>query len=392
MSSASNKKKRDQQSLQHEIQELKRKLAKKSEDVTKFKETVEAIESSTNAKQMLKKTMNKTTQLEIKKAIKLKLWPKIKFLADERQEKQLTKMVFKAIGYKDKSEAFKQRFIAQYTDFVVRTLNAHRTYIVSQLEKPVFALLDKRNVPLEDPNRILACLQRTLNPDDAEDLGLFTWYWDKYLPKVTGSLHLFAKAHRHYATISDAGPLNDPTIKYLTPQDEAFAVLVYESNRDKWMYFYQLKKNNRGLKLVPCKRKLDGSVGKDDETEIKGEELRIYGTKAQAKYTVADAGQSKFGGWSKAGQQRFVDLKKMAKDARKTANCKTLEERSLQALRLTLKLTHATHEEELKSRRKKNLNDDDNDEPRADTWGSDIEPSEDELMIECDDESDQEEI
>ena len=54
---------------------------------------------------------------------------------------------------------------------------------------------------------------------------------------------------------------------------------------------------------------------------------------AVGKYTKQDAGQRKFGGWTKDGLQKYMELVKLNKEGWKKATTPTLEDEILQRLR-----------------------------------------------------------
>ena len=72
------------------------------------------------------------------------------------------------------------------------------------------------------------------------------------------------------------------------------------------------------------------------------------------KYTVADGGQQKFGGWNDAGLERFAELRAVNRKARKTPNSAALEAKVLEMVREVKKRKAGTPEEEKGKKKHKN--------------------------------------
>ena len=88
----------------------------------------------------------------------------------------------------------------------------------------------------------------------------------------------------------------------ITPQDEAFTVLVIENSYKRW------KKeciNNKVIMVI---------------TKVNSKQ-----TNHNRCYTTTDAGQSEWGGWSKDGQKMFNEYVAMNKDARQQKSTVVLE-------------------------------------------------------------------
>lgn len=97
------------------------------------------------------------------------------------------------------------------------------------------------------------------------------------------------------------------------PATEAFFVLLYENARDKWIKQYEWKQDpeNEGKNIPQPKKEQYNDP--------------LYKT----EYTVSNTGQNKYGGWSKKGLQRFVDLKQMIKEAKQKKNFAEIEQKAL---------------------------------------------------------------
>ena len=157
---------------------------------------------------------------------------------------------------------------------------------------------------------------------------VFGWHWDKFLP-IISSHKRWSPAKRHHNCISTARPNNDPNqMLYVTPSDEAYAVLVWENYAPHWTWKEQL--------LVPVQAAADkdkGKEGKDKEAAKPkpaakptyraptDEELQAPG--AKPTYTTPDGGVAKWGGWKKTGRKRYRALMEEIKLSKGDPNAKS---------------------------------------------------------------------
>jgi len=131
----------------------------------------------------------------------------------------------------------------------------------------------------------------------------------------------------------------------MTPECEAFAVLAFENYRNKWIKYQAYRREYPGLKLMPCKyMKGTSTPGEPGTCEVDGKKLRVYGD-GVGKYTKADVGQAKYGGWIRDGLDRYGELKDLSIAARKKKKSHELERLSLDEVREDLGITAATFHE-----------------------------------------------
>ena len=346
-----------------------RKMARLERENAVLSEYVTGVKASTDQKIFAKGRQNNAMKALISEVFRTIIWRKYKFISNIEQEQAITGKIFDLIDMPDiqKTSAAKTVFIRDYSLCVITEFNKLRTYKMQRLARPVFALLgaapdgddeqgdaEQDNTPssiTEMPTlaQMVSCMSRKFSPNDDQMMAIFMWYWDKFLPHVTGSGLLFKSLQRHYTTISKCAPKHQPNQPYMTPSLEAFAVLAFENNEEKWKYQAELKKKYPQKRIIPAKRKVDKSLPEPDEDsfEISGETIRLYGPKSRGKYTMPDSGQARYGGWKKEGLDRYIELYKMAKAGRKARNCKEIEQESLEDLRNKNGLVAKTHEEEL---------------------------------------------
>lgn len=127
--------------------------------------------------------------------------------------------------------------------------------------------------------------------DDANlgDRALFLWYYDQYLPAVAGKDYWGTKI-RWYNLPTDLMKVGGEQKVILTVTSEAFGLLIYENCREKWMKIFDAKKKDSDFEIPRSK---------DEGAE------EYY-----AKWSDANAGNVKFGGWAEEAFDRFDALKK----------------------------------------------------------------------------------
>lgn len=330
--------------------------------------------------------INDAILMLVRNLIKGDLWREIKFINGDEQQVRFGKKIYKRLG-RDVSHIDMDEFVATYAKIAVTTLNQFRQYIMNRLGEAVFVWADIDGNKDEFPKSsdLLKCLKRNINPNKPEEMHLFKWYWDEFLPNSTGSKS-FAPHHRHFAEISKAAPLGEPDKIFMTPECEAFAVLTYENYRNKYIAYKAYKAQYPKLKLLPCiYHKGSKTVGKLGTVEESGRFLRVYGG-GKGKYTRADVGQCHFGGWEKPGLERYKVLRKLSYAARKTEKCAILESASLAEVRRDLGITAATHSEHIARPRPASVPNN----ADIDCGGLDSDVEDEDVDIELDDEDENE--
>jgi hypothetical protein len=348
-----------------------KKLKKLEETNKKLMAELASTKSGCNKVKRREANMNDAMKKEIDDTISLHIWPKIKFIRDDLQKEKLAIKVWNAMADNPKknSESDRAIFISKYATYIVQELNGKRTYKMQRMGSAVMRLLGigpnrgaedaeddeddgdgGDNMYINDlptQEEMLKCLKRDIKTDDERLMAVFMWYWDVYLPLSTGSRHQFNPSQRRYATISTCAPQNKPNKPFITPETEAYAVLCFENSYERCLRTSQLKAKFPGKKIVPAKKKKDGTIPQEDDYELRGEKCYSFGPSSKGKWTLADAGQSEFGGWHSDGLDRYNELRLLAKNARQHPNCKVVEEESLAQLRQHLQITAPNHDAHL---------------------------------------------
>ena len=188
-----------------------------------------------------------------------------------------------------------------------------------------------------------AAIQKTLSRDPSMNKTLFTFWWDKYLPKAIGNNKHWNKEVRYFGRLMDHAPPGDPDKLRVTPSDEAWAALVIENCRTRWPAHMKEKETNRN-KIVYGKQPATGA--RDDVNYIDLAE------RPEFKGTCTDStnGQKKCGGWSNEGLQKCVALMALVNVGRAKPTTQNLEQEVLTKLKTDKGITAASWEEHLRSK------------------------------------------
>ena len=319
---------------------------------------MDQIATNGNARAIAKKAMKPEMMKIIEKSIRQYLWTKIKFCPPDKEAayvKKVYKLVKAELGDADDNHDSLMSWDDTYSDYCLTALNGVRTYVQTQLGQAAFTWIkDHKTDDLDyevdedttegtddfDPTTstvlppvadLERCLKRDLDLNTKYDEELFLWYVDCFLPLSTASAKIFTPAQRYYAVLSEAGPADSNEDRAMPTSTEAFAVLAFANNRSKWIWFYRLKQafDGEDASLFPAKylKNSGGKVlGATGQWEKSDKGYRVYGVHSSGFYSKNDAGQSKFGGWTKAGLDKFNEYRAMAKEGRAKEDNNVLED------------------------------------------------------------------
>jgi hypothetical protein len=251
---------------------------------------------------------------EVSKCTKSKLWKVCKFIKNHAKLDKATKFVMETLdltemeGLKGKELVEAQEvWKAKYSGVVRQALNKQRNYVQQEI-RHVLLQNFKQNKEKEFPNidQMLELIMRNKLDEDTEEAErhlyekIFDNYWNVLMPKVAGHAR-WGPTKRHYELLStgkeDLSDKNAPT--YVSASDEAFLAVLWMNCYNKW-WSQEQKRRKDGADSVP-----------DDEEENDEDDDDADPTKEQdytTPYTNCKAGQKKFGGWNKAGIEKYHKL------------------------------------------------------------------------------------
>ena len=273
----------------------------------------------------------------MERTVKHKVFRRIKFIQNEKQERQLAEWAFDASGLANEEpflqpntpegrarfEELKEACVIRYMPVCREALNNHRSYIQQQLKNKMWEWRAKTKKPFPTVDQIIEVATRNLpplgedpSPEDQnaydEVMAIAILYWDVLLPAVAGNAW-WRWGIRSTTTISKAQVGGDACI---TAGTEAMAVLCYENCLDKWNEIWELQKKDPKAK-IPKKKN-------DSESQ-----------KFRGLFSNPFAGQAKYGGWNRKGIARFKELRTLISEARgDEENCEEWEQKVLVAVRV----------------------------------------------------------
>lgn len=271
---------------------------------------------------------------QIKHAIKAGgLWGEVKFISDEEDEYDFAAMIYDFQGKKTSKEV-RDYWIKRYSGVVCSLLNGHRSYVMTNLKNVLHALWesnDKSLPPIED---MKACATRNIDINDEASMNFFKWYWEKWVPQLSGHSANWAPEKRHYLLMSEAAPEDDPTDLYVTPENEAFGVLVYINNHESWPEHFLLKEDDDLKDKEICiAKKRPANVDAKTPYVVKNTKILCYDAKFKGKWTKSDSGSKRIGGWHWDGVEEYDNMVTEFKKARENDNVKELETKTLALIR-----------------------------------------------------------
>ncbi len=250
-----------------------------------------------------------------------------------------------------------QEFWDKFANDVNQYINARRNYCQSEVKKTFHAFVSKYPTPsLPD---LFLCFKRRLDPKNPNNHNTIFCWANVILPSSIGNKHDYSENVRFYQTILNAHHRARSNYDDVTPETEAFAMLIVENCYSKWVTQRRLlleKSAEIGDKRVQIAPEKKPSHDKKGQRTFFLYESEHPGLKT--KYTKSYGGQQEFGGWTAEGVKRWKELTKACRKYRKTDGGKTWEAVVLELLRQKEGIQGNTADEEKKMKGKKRKEED----------------------------------
>ena len=261
---------------------------------------------------------------------------------------------------------------AKYAEAVGSVFNLNRSYINGQIKTALLKRIEPKHWPSVD--KIEACALRTikLTPTNANDqdevqecarnLAVFCLYWEVILAHACpANCKWWQQKDHRFTPISAEG-------NRITPQMEAYAVWTCENSWGYWQKWQELTRKYKNKQFLPkaeedafpasvAKKYTPGSSGVYQDEHKKGV-VRYYGPDYAKLYTKTDAGSSIWGGITKDGKQRLLDLQRDIKAARKKPENEGIEAMVLAKIKENHGITTVNHVIEQRTRNRIDTGDD----------------------------------
>ena len=261
---------------------------------------------------------------EIKKQAKGWIFSMVKFIQSEEEMITATKLLFR-LGKFDThlvdTKEKRAQMVETYKVILKKNIFLQRNYVTAETKKMFMKHLSSPNGQPFTVEDLLMCLQRKVKSES--DMKKFKIYWDEFLPKAVGSL-AWSENVRLYTTICQAMRKDYPDMPLITPDDEAFMVIVMHNAMDRWMDEYKKAVEKSQAKAEGRESSEEGS--EEDQEDKKPNQY-------DGLFTRTTEGQNHWGGWQSEGLELFIEYRAMNVAARKLPNCAKVEMDCLQLLR-----------------------------------------------------------
>lgn len=300
---------------------------------------------------------DKLRETIIGRDFKVKFWRKVKFVQNDAQLTQVCGKVMDYMGLGKGEEEDKEvyairlnTFELKFGDKILQEVNNLRSYVLGQLRDVATHYMDQNGGRLPQ----IADLEKVVFRDPTMDMDLMEWWWDEVLPKATGYADCWKESKRWFGTITRLAPPDDIKKKYITAETEAFALLNFENSAGKWEKHREISQlaafRNKNITILYKKTPAENPAPKTPRQAYA--HIQTY-PGLKTKWTQPNAGQAKFGGWSKEGMTRYSAILKACKEGRANQpQCDEIEQKALASLREKhgIEATILTYEDYQKAR------------------------------------------
>jgi hypothetical protein len=232
-------------------------------------------------------------------------------------------------------------FVKLYLQVMSQSLNEQRSYVQSEMKKASLEWLkthkdsnpSQKLYPIEDLELVMKRDLSGISEEGPKNLAYYhevmDFYVDKLVPTIAGS-HFFGENIRHFEPLSTTKCWND-NLRVMQPRvpagTEAFVLLMYKNCKEKWEAMHDWS-------VVQGKKEPYPRYKKSEPT---------MNTEFKALYSDSASGQSRFGGWNKAGLKEYARLQLMMIEVREE-NAELCEEVDRATVARIFEANKAKHE------------------------------------------------
>jgi hypothetical protein len=306
-----------------------------------------SAELAINPRKKIKRLRNDPLDILLRDTLRDHAWRSIKFVSSEKQQRKLAAFVLRESQlegmYTDPEKGILSEkgaeYVTTYAAEIGKFLNEHRSYCINHMKVAWESyLVDEKKTELPQVEDLLKILRR--DPD--LDQKLFAWYWVSLMPKAAGSAKIWNEQVKYFGLLSSHHPPDKPNKVYITPSTEAFAVFMFENNREKWPYLWDLKKKTTD-KIIFTKGSTKTKKAGYHKVDISKNRNFV------GKWSKSYSGQRVLGGWEEEGVKKFAEYIQFNKLGRAKETTKAIEEAVLKEICKKASIKGKTWEEHRKA-------------------------------------------
>ena len=142
------------------------------------------IVKAKSGRQSRKDNRTDGTVVLIKSSLKYNVWRFAKFIPDMERLEELAKWMYKKMDLKNKNApGHEMQWVETYKGIILHEHGEHRSYVQNQMKKAAFQWMDAHGGVLPNVGTVYACVLRKIDMENAQQLEVFTWYYDSLLSK-----------------------------------------------------------------------------------------------------------------------------------------------------------------------------------------------------------------
>ena len=223
----------------------------RGESPTEQAELAEAIvQSGKKAKKRRKSSLEEPaadllskTATMIRDTIKDPVWAVFKFATGDGTGNKLAGLVLKHGSKETLKPKARAKWYDSFTDPCVTQLNKQKSSVQSAIKGVFYTKWSKQENPdWGTVKRYENCLNRELDMDIDRDVADFDFYYGHLMTKATGTPNRWNEKHKGYFCLYNGHPpqKKENIDYYVTPETEAFTLLVIDGCLNIWAAQYQV--------------------------------------------------------------------------------------------------------------------------------------------------------
>ena len=175
-------------------------------------------------------------------------WMTCKFITCDEERDRAAEKCYVALGKNFADDVTKRGWENAFGPVICKGIGYERNYLAQELKKVAYRVLDGHSLGGVFPtytDLLKICAQRKVKKGDPNETSLMDWYWTEFMPKVLHNSEW--SKHMYHVTIR--GFTDEKGQKVCTYQMEAFGIICWENNEEKWQEDHAARKIDPNCKL-----------------------------------------------------------------------------------------------------------------------------------------------